>query len=176
MSTRSPAQVRRVLPPEGSLVAGLFPGADLLDAYAIPLPPEAGSEIELLARAVLGRPAPWFRALLRLRDAAVAGFGVKTSRQLRAEVISGGAGHIDFFPIRGRSDRELVLGEDDRHLDFRASVLLRPTGTGRELVATTVVHCHNGFGRLYLAVIRPFHHLVVRSSLRRAARDGWPSS
>lgn len=114
------------------------------------MPPEASAGVEALARVVLRRPTPWLRSLLRK--------------------------HIDFFRIRSRSERELVLGEDDRHLDFRISVLLQPgpPGTARELVATTVVNCHNLLGRLYLAAIRPFHHLVVRSSLRRAARDGWP--
>ena len=69
-----------------------------------------------------------------------------------------------------------MLGEDDRHLDFRASLLLRPceAESGTELVATTVVHCHNVLGRAYLMVIRPFHHLVVRSNLRRARDHGWP--
>ena len=37
------------------------------------------------------------------------------------------------------------------------------------LVATTVVHCHNRLGHAYLTAIRPFHRLVVRSNLRRAA-------
>jgi hypothetical protein len=41
------------------------------------------------------------------------------------------------------------------------------------VVLTTVVHCHNLFGRIYLRVISPFHRLVVRSNLARAARKGW---
>jgi hypothetical protein len=41
-------------------------------------------------------------------------------------------------------------------------------------VATTVVHCHNTLGRVYLAVIAPFHRRIVRSALQRAARRGWP--
>ena len=38
---------------------------------------------------------------------------------------------------------------------------------------TTAVHCHNLFGRVYLFVISPFHRLVVRSALARAAARGW---
>jgi hypothetical protein len=49
-------------------------------------------------------------------------------------------------------------------------------GAARELVSTTVVHCHNMTGRAYLAVIKPFHHLIVRSNLRRTARLGWPTA
>jgi len=169
------ARPRRVKPPADSLIASLFAGADLLDAYAVALPSDASRDIGLLARAVLGQPAPWFRSLLRMRDAAVGRFGVKTSQQFRAEAKAIGAEHIDSFRVRARSERELVVGEDDRHLDFRASVLLRPrlTEPGLELVATTVVHCHNSLGRVYLAVIRPFHHLVVRSNLQKAGHKGW---
>jgi hypothetical protein len=54
-------------------------------------------------------------------------------------------------------------------------VLLRSLGDVRndEAVLTTVVHCHNLLGRVYLGVISPFHRLVVRSNLARAARRGW---
>ena len=43
------------------------------------------------------------------------------------------------FPILGRSREELILGEDDRHLDFRASVLLRlsPDGESRDSMLPT---------------------------------------
>jgi hypothetical protein len=36
------------------------------------------------------------------------------------------------------------------------------------------VHCHNRLGRFYIFVIAPFHRLVVKASLRRAAALGWP--
>lgn len=35
------------------------------------------------------------------------------------------------------------------------------------------VYRHNRFGRLYIVVIAPFHRLVVRSALARAAARGW---
>src|SRR4051812_5108527 len=74
------------------------------------------------------------------------------------------------FPVQWESDDEIVLGEDDRHLDFRLSLLRRNSPTGTQLIATTVVHSHNAFGFAYLNVIRPFHHLVVRASLAQFAR------
>src|SRR5262249_55572186 len=52
---------------------------------------------------------------------------------------------------------------------------LYPT-LGGQLTVSTVVHCHNLLGRAYIMVIAPFHHLVVRASLRRAARVGWPKA
>ncbi|KQW01270.1 hypothetical protein ASC87_15410 [Rhizobacter sp. Root1221] len=166
------------LPPD-SAVAVRYPGAHLADAFSIVLPHGTSHDVERLARAALGDPPAWLRVLLAIRDAAMAPFGVKTTAQLRGSPAAKQADVIDFFHIRSRSERELVLGENDRHLDFEASVLLRPAaaaGGHAELVATTVVHCHNGLGRVYLAVIAPFHRRVVRSALQRAARRGWPAA
>jgi hypothetical protein len=166
--------VREVPPPAESGVASWF-DADLADAFAVPIDPaDVAKGIDNLARCALD-PAPWIRLLLGLRDALVAGFGVKTTQEVRRAAIADKAERIDFFRILARSDRELILGEDDRHLDFQLSLLLRarPDGSGDELVATTVVRCHNALGRVYLAMIAQFHRLVVISNLSRAANKGW---
>ena len=106
---------------------------------------------------------------MRLRDTAVSAFGLKTSEQVRERLRRDGADHIDFFPVLSRSASEIVLGEDDRHLDFRVSLLLRQIGAGRsELVATTVVNCHGRLGRTYLWTILIGHVAVVRSALAKA--------
>jgi hypothetical protein len=168
--------VREVPPPAESGVASWFDAADLTDAFAVPIDAaDVAKGVDSLARSAFGDPAPWIRLLLGLRDALVAGFGVKTSQEVRRAAIADNAERIDFFRILARSDRELILGEDDRHLDFRLSVLLRhrPDGSGDELVATTVVHCHNALGRVYLALIARFHRLVVTGNLSRASNKGW---
>jgi hypothetical protein len=65
----------------------------------------------------------------------------------------------------------LVLGEDDRHLDFRVAIQLHTdAANGRELIVGTVVHCHNRLGRIYLRTIAPFHRVIVPASLEQAAR------
>jgi Protein of unknown function (DUF2867) len=146
--------VREVLPPVESGVASWFDGADLADAFAVPIgAADAAKGMDSLARSLLGDPASWIRLLLGLRDTLVAGFGVKTTQKVCNAAIADKAERIDFFRILARSDRELILGEDDRHLDFRLSLLLRacPDGSGDELVATSVVRCHNALGRRYLA-------------------------
>lgn len=168
--------VREVSPPAESGVASWFAAADLADAYAVRIDAaDVAKGVDDLARSVLADPAPWIRLLMGLRDALVVGFRVKTSQEVRRAAIADNAGRIDFFRILARSDRELILGEDDRHLDFRLSLLLRarPDGSGDELVATTVVRCHNALGRVYFALIARFHRLVVISNLSRASNKGW---
>jgi hypothetical protein len=166
---------RQVPLPTESRIAGLFPGAHLADAYAMALPPTATRDMTTLARAVMADPAPWARSLMHVRDRIVTTFGVKTSGQIEAQARAAGAERIGFFPVQSRSEQELILGEDDKHLNFRVSVLLRPRvdASGDELIVTTVVHCHNALGRTYLLLISPFHRLIVRSNLHRAAQREW---
>lgn len=162
-----------VRPPAESAIASWYRGADLLDAYAVVLPKTAPLDAATLASTLLGHPPAWTRLLMALRDRAMAPLGVKTSDAvLRAGAIDGQP-RIAFFPVLSQPPTEVVLGFDDRHLDFRTSVLVEPAaGTApARLVATTAVRCHNRLGRTYLTVIRPFHELIVRSSLDRLARD-----
>ncbi|MGU3467286.1 DUF2867 domain-containing protein [Methylobacterium sp. C33D] len=168
MAERS-SQIRTMTPPADCAVASWYPGADLVDAFAVTLPGPGPHDLSRLAQAALSDPPPWVTAAMALRDAAVRLFGVQTSGEIRARLKADSRDRVDFFPVRSRSEREIVLGEDDRHLDFRLSLLLsrRPDGQ-EELVATTVVRCRNQLGRAYLALIRPGHALVVRSGLKRA--------
>lgn len=161
--------VTRVDPPPSSSIKDWYRGADLLDSYAVALPSAGPDDPAKLAEMLFGNSPAWIRALLRLRDRLVAPLGVKTTADIRAAGASDGRDRIGFFPVLGRSPSEIVLGEDDRHLDFRASILVDDDNPARSrrLVVTTAVRCHNLLGRTYLRVIKPFHVLVVRSYLGR---------
>lgn len=158
--------------PAQSGVIHTYPSVHLADAFAIRLPEEASRDPEVLARFIVAHQPSWVDWLTRVRDAIVACFGLKTAGQLATLAGQDQAGRVGIFRIYGRSASEIVLGEDDRHLDFRISVLR----SAQDVTVTTVVHCHNLLGRLYLFVIAPFHRWVVKASLRRAASLGWPTS
>jgi Protein of unknown function (DUF2867) len=172
--------VQAVALPTESAVARLYNAPDLADAYAVRLPDNAIDDPELLARFLFAHQAGWVAKLMGLRDALVARFGLKTAKQLRTEGSGGSRERVDIFRIFTRSAHEIILGENDSHLDFRVSVLQQTRhtrdGRSRYLVLSTVVHCHNRLGRFYILAIAPFHRLVVRSALRRAARVGWPTA
>jgi Protein of unknown function (DUF2867) len=169
---RSMARVARVDLPQRSVLKPLYAKAGFADAFAIDLPSNATDDAERLAAHVLTGQAPWVGWLIALRDTLVAGFGLKTSSELRDDVATD---RIDFFRVYDRRRHEIILGEDDRHLDFRLSVLVEESALCRRLVATTVVTFNHLGGRAYIAGIAPFHRLIVKSSLRRAERSGWPS-
>ncbi|TJZ54435.1 DUF2867 domain-containing protein [Streptomyces piniterrae] len=70
------------------------------------------------------------------------------------------------FPVVGREDGEILLGEDAGHLDFRASLLV---ADGRVTLGT-VVRFHHAGGRLYWAFVRRVHPFMARLMLRRTHR------
>ena len=161
--------------PAESVITGLYGRPSLADAYAIDLPPGTTHDPELLARFIFAHQPRWVAALMNVRDSCVSLFGLKTGRSLRTS--DGRRDRIGIFKLYEVRPREVLVGEDDKHLDFRASVLYRAPGgpeATASVVLSTVVQCHNLLGRTYLRLIAPFHRLVVQSFLRQAAAIGWP--
>ena len=146
---------------------------------SIRLPSDASIDPDILTRFIFAEQPSWIGALIQVRDAIVARFGLKTAKHLAT--LSGDATgpRISIFRVFSTSETEVVLGENDKHLDFRVSILCTPGSpptTDNQLTLSTVVHCHNRLGRTYLSVIAPFHRQVVKASLRRAANVGWPKA
>ncbi len=122
--------------------AAFLPSFDFADAYAVPAP--AGVDaIEATRRAFANAPR-WAAALMDLRDRLVAPFG------LRPAPATG-------FPVISEAPDQVVMGFDDRHLDFRIVV----TVILGVATVTTIVRRHNSLGRLYLAFVLPFHRVIA---------------
>src|SRR5436190_4315101 len=171
--------VEEVALPSQSAVATAFKSVNLADAFSIRLPSGASTNPDVLARFIFAEQPSWIRALMRVRDAIVAGFGLKTAKHLATLSGDATSPRISIFRVFSTSETEVVLGENDKHLDFRVSILCTPGSpptTGGRLTLSTVVSCHNRLGRAYLSVIAPFHRQVVKASIRRAANVGWPKA
>jgi len=171
--------VRPVALPTQSAVATVYESTNLADAFAIQLPFGTSGDPEVLCRFLISQQPSWIGWLTSVRDAIVACFGLKTVKHLATLSGEANADRIGIFKVYGKSETEIILGEDDKHLDFRLSVLRTPDlspALGDELTFSTVVNCHNLLGRVYIGVIAPFHRQVVKASLRRAAHIGWPKA
>lgn len=143
---------RKVDVPTGATLArAAFDRVDLQDAWRVRLLPGMPTDPAVWAEAAVRTPPRWVGALLRLRNALVGLVGIEP-------------GDPSSFDTLGRDEHELLLGTDDRHLDFRGSVLVDE----RWVTLSTVVRINNRRGRLYMAVVWPIHALVVRSMLHRA--------
>jgi len=144
--------------------APLLAGAQFVDAYRVEMD-GAALDAREAARRMFARSPRWAEALLNLRNLVVAPLGLKTSGA--GERAAGGM--IGIFPVVSETPERLVAGFNDSHLDFRVVVDVMPAGAGQQVIATTLVRTHNWLGRAYLAIILPFHRLIVRSMLRRVA-------
>ncbi len=139
--------------PASSNLHSHFESSDFLDCYCV--------ESELSARAaaeVAFDPPAWAAALMKLRNLLVSPWGLTTA--ISEDIESAG-----MFPIDIESEDELILGFDDKHLNFRISVMQKE----QHVYLATWVHPNNIGGRLYLAAILPFHILIVRDALSRVA-------
>jgi len=58
------------------------------------------------------------------------------------------------------------MGEEDRHLVFRTSVLVTGIFDASFVHVTTIVRFNNIWGRFYFLPVKPFHRLIVESSVR----------
>src|SRR4051812_13811520 len=125
---------------------------DWSDAYAVPCSSSAPRDPQVWADAVFSGPPVWVSALLGARELLVGLVGIER------------AGRRAFVTV-ARTEGEVLLGIDQSHLGFRASVLREP----RRVVVTTVVQVHNGRGGAYSALVRRIHPAVVRAMLSRAA-------
>jgi hypothetical protein len=96
---------------------------------------------------------------------------VATRRDLeRAAVAANGTGdRVGIFPVLAEAPGELLLGLDDRHLDFRISVRIVEDGGCPLGVVSSLVQLNGTLGRAYFAVVKPFHQRIVPTMLRRAA-------
>jgi len=142
--------------------AALLAGAQFVDAYSIVVDRGALDARQAAERMITRQPR-WAEALLTLRNILVQPFGLKTSGA------NGTAPRemIGIFPIVSETPDRLVAGFNDSHLDFR--VVVDVAGDRQQVTATTLVLTHNWLGRSYLALILPFHRLIVRAMLRRVA-------
>jgi hypothetical protein len=150
---------------DANLDAGaLLAGAQFIDAYSIAID-GAALDARQAAEKMLARAPRWIEVLLALRNFLVAPLGLKTS----APDEPGARDIIGMFPVVDQTPDRLVAGFNDKHLDFRLVVDVASAGHTQRITATTLVLTHNLLGRAYLAIIRPFHRLVVPAMLRQVA-------
>jgi Protein of unknown function (DUF2867) len=144
---------------------------DYLDCYIAESELAERSLIDIYA-AIFGRMPMLFRHLLVLRAVLVKPIGIATVSYEELNLLidtdrSYMVGEkIWRWTIFEQTEHELIVGANDRHLDFRVSVLLEEPN---RVALSTCVMTHNAFGRAYLATILPFHRFGVMKLLSDAS-------
>ncbi|RWN02877.1 MAG: DUF2867 domain-containing protein [Mesorhizobium sp.] len=137
----------------------LLPGANFGDTYALVVTGLALDAVGV-SQQVFGRQPSWIKWLLVLRNGIVTPFGLKTGPE------RGSGAHIGFLPIVRQSTNSVVFGFDDWHLDFRVLLEVKERKSAHhEISVSTAVKTHNLVGSSYLALVKPFHRIVVPAML-----------
>ena len=143
----------------------ILPGAQFGDAFQIIVDGQNLTALEAAKRAVYGAPS-WINRLLQLRNVLVRPLGLSPGKD--AAQSNAGPDNIGMFPILAQEANHVMLGMNDKHLDFRLLVDVVNEANGRQIItASTVVKTHNALGRAYLAFVKPFHKVIVPAMLSR---------
>lgn len=159
--------------PSDSAIATSLPRIDYADAYRCRLPGVRCYTLDEAVRLVFATAPAWVKTLLQLRNTLMRPLGLKADPPRPAQTTDGAlrpGERLGLFRVFDRQPTELIMGENDRHLDFRVALLLRDEATVQWVTVTTVVCFHNLLGRAYFLVVRPFHQLIVPALMRQALK------
>jgi len=149
--------------PVDSATRALLPPTRMCDAYRMVVN-DGALDAPTAAYRIFGHAPRWIRVFMALRNHLVAPLGLKTR-------VEDGVRRIGYFPVISETPERVLLGLDDKHLDFRIAVDVVPLGGAqRQVTATTVVRTHNLLGRIYLLIVLPFHRAMVPILLTQAVQ------
>ncbi len=158
--------------PESSLLKNT--PSDYADSYSMPLNTK-GLAIEQAGECFFTSAPAWVDALLILRDKIVGMIGLKTGSDadnkdaLIANFKCEVGEQLALFKVFDKNENEVILGEDDKHLDFRVSLFL--DRQNNKLAVSTVVKINNWIGKLYLLPVIPFHKIIVPTIVKGMIRQ-----
>jgi hypothetical protein len=137
-------------------------------------------DIQTIGKLFFSTGPKWIDKLFAFRNKVVKLFGLKTAdniskRQLQLENFKGELGEqVGLFKVIHKTDNEIILGEDDKHLDFRISLFLEPKNietNQNQLIISTLVKFNNRFGEIYFIPVRPFHKQIVPTVLKGILKE-----
>ncbi|MDF1613231.1 DUF2867 domain-containing protein [Stygiobacter electus] len=122
----------------------------------------------------------WVEYLFKIRNKIVSLLGLKTSnslkdRQNRLDNFKFETGEqFGLFKVFSKTNNEVILGEDDKHLNFKVSLFIDKQTNNREIKTLTIstsVSFKNWFGNLYFFIVKPFHKIIVPTMLKRIIKN-----
>jgi hypothetical protein len=146
------------------------------DSYRAVLSRKSAGVVDIF-HGIFAHHPMWMKAALIVRNRIAALCGLEaptTSEIVNVEVKNSYrvGDKIGVWPIFALTENELVAGRDNKHLDFRVSVLKQLHGETASVVVSTLCTVHNVSGKIYLFFIVPFHKWGVRLLMSRAIMAG----
>jgi Protein of unknown function (DUF2867) len=160
------------VPSASMLSRELIERAYFRDSYRAPLSRNELGIVDVFFGIFAHHPL-WMKLLLIVRNkvALLAGLDAPTASEILHVEIKDRyvvGEKIGVWPIFSLSEDEIVAGRNNKHMDFRLSVLKMPGADGTSVVVTTICTVHNLSGKLYLFLVVPFHRYGVRKLMANA--------
>ena len=151
--------------PENSLLLKGFGKTDYCDSYRIAK--NTNESVDSILNRVFKIPG-WVNFLMRIRNWAVGIFGLKTgdTKDEIATYYPIGSKAV-YFTVTDRNENEIVMAENDKHLNFRTSLLINRKEPLSYIYLTTIVKYNNIWGRLYFMPVKPFHRIIIKTLLKK---------
>ena len=111
-----------------------------------------------LSRTFFSAPE-WIVMLMKFRNAIMKPFGLKGERNLS-----------DLVSIE--SENTAQISKTDKHLDFIIALTTATAGNENQRISVcTKVRFNNRMGKIYFALIKPFHKIICKTLIKRAKRS-----
>ncbi len=163
-------------PCDSAIDRRLLAAAYYQDSYRAPVRHAESGVVENFLGIFAHTPV-WIKVLLVIRNKIASWCGLDTATTaeiMNPEIKKSYAvgDKIGPWPIFALTESELIAGRDNKHLDFRLSILrIADEGNGFAIVST-VCKVRNTFGKIYLFCIVPFHKWGIRRLITNAVVAG----
>jgi hypothetical protein len=175
-SKQIPQLIHAVRLPVESVLNSSLRRIDFADAYEMRLSkPEIQTSDAYVA--IFCYPPTWVQVLMNLRGHIALRLGLTHPLDVREigpdeqpKVVTGA--RVGSFTVQSVHPSELIVGNDDKHLNFRISTMKTEREGQFYITVSTAVEIHNMLGRAYMFVVKPFHRFLAPYMLRRAVSSG----
>jgi hypothetical protein len=157
--------------PEYSIISKDLNGFHYCDSYITVT--QTNDSLDKITTDIFQTPK-WADFLMNIRNTLVRLVGLKAGGHKKDTYIS------DFYPIGSRAvyftvidrnENEILMAENDKHLNFRVSVMINRKGDKVTIYLTTIVRYNNFLGWLYFFPVKPFHRMIILSLFKRLLKN-----
>ena len=155
--------------PEYSIISKDFNDIHYCDSFSILT--QTNKNLDKITTEVFQTPH-WADILMKVRNTVAKFVGLDTGGLKKDSHIS------DFYPVGSRAvyftvidrnENEIIMAENDKHINFRISIMINREGNNVTIFLTTLLKFNNFLGQLYFFPVKPFHRLIVLSLLKGAS-------
>lgn len=159
--------------PPKSIINKSFGKIDYFDTYCIFIQNPQNYSIDYLTGLFFTSMPNWIKNLLSFRNFFVKFFGLQGGnidklKEPDKSVYYAIGSEAVIFKVSDRNENEIVMADNDKHLNFRTSLMIEKADDKNifNFYSATIVHYNNIWGRFYFLPVKPFHKLIIRTMLK----------